>query len=64
MKFNEIAKRYIGEEISEPIDHKQKMVNIASEIAGISTRISRGEVRTDDGERLLELAKSIEAEYK
>lgn len=62
-EFDNITNLVLQETL-EPEDHKQRMVNFAAEIAGIATRLSTGNVRNDDGDRLLELAKSIESEYK
>lgn len=61
-EFDNITNLVLQENL-EPEDHKQRMINLAAEIAGIATRLSAGNVRSDDGDRLLELAKSIESEY-
>jgi hypothetical protein len=61
-EFDSITNLVLQENL-EPEDHKQRMINIAAEIAGVATRISAGNVRSDDGDRLLELAKSIQSEY-
>lgn len=62
-QFDSITNLFLQENL-EPEDHKQRMKNIAAEIAGVATRISMNDVRPDDGNRLLELAKNIQAEYE
>jgi hypothetical protein len=57
------TKIYESGSIGETSDHKQTMVNVASEIAAIATRLQSLKVRKDDGDRLLELARKIENEY-
>ena len=59
--YTKIYEMEVGE---EPSDHKQRMINNVSEIASVAQRIMQGEVRPEDGERLMELAKQIESEYK
>lgn len=49
--------------IEEPPEHKQKMKNVAAEIASIAYRVKSFKVRKDDGDRLIQLAKDIEGEY-
>ena len=49
--------------MGEPPEHKNKMKNLASEIAAIAYRIGRLKVRKDDGDRLMQIAKDIEGEY-
>jgi hypothetical protein len=61
-QFDSITNLVLQENL-EPEDHKQRMKSIAAEIAGIATRISMNNVRSDDGDRLLELAEKIQAEY-
>jgi|LakMenE01Jun11ns_1017448.scaffolds.fasta_scaffold9909681_4 hypothetical protein len=61
-QFDSITNLVLQENL-EPEDHKQRMKNIAAEIAGIATRISMNNVRSDDGDRLLELAEKIQTEY-
>ena len=58
------TKMYEMEGSDEPEDHKQRMINSVSEIAAIAFRIKRGDVRSEDGDRLIEIAKKIESEYK
>jgi hypothetical protein len=58
------TKIYEMEVNGEPEDHKQRMINLVSEIAGIAQRIIQSDLRPEDGERLMELAKDIESEYK
>jgi hypothetical protein len=64
MKFKDIANWVLQEDTNESTDHKQRMINNAAEIASVAVRISKGDVRPDDGDRLLEIAKKIETEYK
>ena len=49
--------------IGEPPEHKQKMQNVAAELAAIAYRVKALKVRKDDGDRIMELAKEIESEY-
>jgi hypothetical protein len=58
------TKIYESGTIGEPPEHKQKMINLASEIAAVAVRVKSLKVRRDDGDRLMSLAKEIEAEYK
>lgn len=64
INISEVYNKVYESSIGEPVDHKQKIVNLASEIAAIATRVSSLKVRRGDGERLLELAREIESEYK
>jgi len=45
------------------IDHVKIMTNVASELADIAQRIKDGTIKPDDGDRLMDLAKTIEEEY-
>ena len=49
--------------IGEPPEHKQKMQNVAAELAAIAYRVKALKVRKDEGDRIMELAKEIESEY-
>lgn len=49
--------------VGEPPEHKQKMKNVAAEIASIAYRVKNLKVRKDDGDRLMQLANDIEREY-
>jgi hypothetical protein len=49
--------------IGEPPEHKQKMKNVAAELAAIAYRVKALKVRKDDGDRIMDLARQIENEY-
>lgn len=49
--------------IGEPPEHKQKMKNVAAELAAIAHRVKALKVRKDDGDRIMNLSKDIENEY-
>ncbi len=59
--YTKIYEMEVGE---EPEDHKHRMVNSAAELASIAFRIKKGEVRPEDGDRLMDIAKKIEMEYE
>ena len=50
--------------IGEPPEHKQKMKNVAAELAAIAYRVKALKVRKDDGDRIMDLARQIENEYR
>ena len=58
------SKIYESGTIGEPPEHKNKMINLATELATIAYRVSQLKVRRDDGDRLMKIAKDIEQEYK
>ena len=49
--------------MGEPPEHKQKMKNVAAELAAIAFRVKALKVRKDDGDRIMDLARQIENEY-
>jgi len=62
--ISEAYSKVYESDIGEPPEHKNKMINLASEIAAIATRISSMKARRGDGDRLMQIAHDIEGEYR
>lgn len=63
LNISEAYSKVFESGIGEPPEHKQKMKNVAAELAAIAYRVKALKVRKDDGDRIMELAKEIEGEY-
>lgn len=63
LNISEAYNKVFESGIGEPPEHKQKMKNVAAELAAIAYRVKALKVRKDDGDRIMELAKEIEGEY-
>lgn len=63
LNISEAYSKVFESGIGELPEHKQKIKNVAAELASIAYRVKALKVRKDDGDKIMELAKEIEGEY-